>query len=94
MVQTGRRCCGLSGETKHPEVNHKSYEIHGNIIEMSYGNFGEHHNWLVVSNASYVSIIYGIILPIDFHMFQHSYNGGFGTFGLFFQGIWECHHPN
>ena len=43
---------------------------------MSYGNFGEHHNWLVVSNASYVSIVYGIILPIDFHMFQHSYNGG------------------
>ena len=27
-------------------------------------------HWLVVSNNFYFSIIYGIILPIDFHIFQ------------------------
>ena len=31
-------------------------------------------SWLVVSNIYFFSIIYGIILPIDFHMFQDGWN--------------------
>ena len=31
-------------------------------------------DWLVVWNIFYLSIIYGIILPIDFHIFQGGWN--------------------